>query len=266
MEFLSELDGKTPSRRVGRDSEMLLAYPSAEELTRIDGIGCFGQEVLVGKRRSQTARASKNVETLIVEKANLLLLFRKGDFEADLRRVCTAILDSFIAQTRLATFKTKMRRSAARIKGERDMWAAYTLQLVWRTYKERDARANDELYKLIRSKNKQRAQLIRGRSEMTPKARPAFGYYAGWEIRRGGGIPATPPGTPPGTPPRSGGGGDGAGGGGGLDAHGIVSTLVAHLQRLEQKQDQLHESVAQLLTKGGKATALPVSRGPPSQR
>lgn len=55
---------------------MLLAYPSGEEQLRSKGLGCFGQEVLLGTRRRNTAVAGHAVEALSLEKGPLLKLFQ----------------------------------------------------------------------------------------------------------------------------------------------------------------------------------------------
>ena len=116
-----------------------------DEVGRVDGIGCFGQEVLVGLRRRMTYVAHSLVEVFIIERADLLKLFQQGA-HADLRRICRTVLDSFLRQERLRALLLKLLRAAERNPAMR---AAYTMQLCWLRFCEREASERDELYKLI---------------------------------------------------------------------------------------------------------------------
>ena len=73
---LADVDGKSPARILFKDEEMLLAYPSGEVAVRMPSLGCFGQEVLLGTRRRETAVARSPIEALILEKAALAKLFQ----------------------------------------------------------------------------------------------------------------------------------------------------------------------------------------------
>ena len=125
----------------------ILLSSDGEELVHVDGVGCFGQEVLVGMRRRMTAVAYTSVECLNVEKDDLLQLFKQG-IGSDLRRICMVLLDAFMARERLRSFGTKLRISFQKNKDPR-VDAACVLQLMWRRFCDRDAAATNELYKLI---------------------------------------------------------------------------------------------------------------------
>jgi hypothetical protein len=76
VRVLTEIDGRSPARLLFKDEEVVLAYPSGKELLRSKSLGCFGQEVLLGTRRRETAVASRTVEVLSLEKAPLVKLFQ----------------------------------------------------------------------------------------------------------------------------------------------------------------------------------------------
>jgi hypothetical protein len=118
----------------------------------VDGVGCFGQEVLVGLRRRRTTVASSHLELLILEKASLLQLFADAENNADVRRLCVALLDSFMKRERLRRFRAKASRAAARTKGDIEAAAAWHMHLCWERYTDTTLRSTDKLYRLISAK------------------------------------------------------------------------------------------------------------------
>ena len=114
VDMLSELDNATPVRRIQTDLEIILGpYPKQDELVRVDGVGCFGQEVLVGVRRRCTTVASSNVETLFIERDDLVKLFRQSGHAIDVRRIIANVLAPYSAREHLSSFKVTRRRRAA---------------------------------------------------------------------------------------------------------------------------------------------------------
>ena len=94
---------------------------------------------------------------------------------ADLRRICTYVLQKFMGRERLRNFGTALHRLAASL-GERTRdAAAFKLQLAWRRFCDREVQKNDELYKLIRNKNLGSV----GRSFTRSRARRASSESAG---------------------------------------------------------------------------------------
>ena len=99
VDFVSDFDVPTTTRRISQSEEIMLAS-DGEDLIHVDGEGCFGQEVLVGMRRRNTAVAHTNLELLNIETGNLVKLFKDG-IASDLRRVCQVLLEEFMARERL---------------------------------------------------------------------------------------------------------------------------------------------------------------------
>ena len=160
VDLLSERDGLTPARRLRKDTELILSYPQAEELCTLDSIGCFGQEVLIGSRRRNTAVAFKQAEVVMIEKKHLLQIFKATGLDADLRRLSVAALEMFISRERLRSVKAKIARTVAHNTGDFTLSAALGLQIQWRRFVQAEAFKHDELYKLCMSRAKQHAKRL----------------------------------------------------------------------------------------------------------
>ena len=148
VHLLSDVDGKTPRFRITTDEETFLE-PSGAALLNTRGVGCVGLEVLAGMRRRLTARANTNVEALMIDKDDLIQLFKLGD-STNLRRMCNVLLTHFMGRERLNRLGMALRVAAA--KPASRVRAACMWQLAWRRYCDREARRHDELCKLIMSR------------------------------------------------------------------------------------------------------------------
>ena len=118
-------------------------------------------------RRRSTAVAHTGVELLNIEKGDLIKLFKQG-IGSDLRRVCTVLLDAFMARERLRYFGTALRIAFVR---SPEVKAACLIQLQWRRFCESEAQETNELYKLIsnqRARSKSVAMMPRRPSIVEP--------------------------------------------------------------------------------------------------
>ena len=178
VDVLSDLDGLTPVRRITTHEDMLLDEISAAPLASLSGTGCFGQEALVGLRRRSTAVARTFVETLIIEKADLLQLFKGGQAASDLRRICNAVLSTFMGLERLRNLGTALRFDAAGRAGldGKHLRAQLLMKLAWRRYEQRYSQ-QDELRCLIKNTRQQTRESAARRStssvsDMAPSPGP----------------------------------------------------------------------------------------------
>ena len=139
-------------------SPQVLLSPSAngsEELARTHGVGCFGQEALLGMRRRCTAIAASSVEALIIGKADLLELLRRAEFAVDTRRICRVVIECFIARERLRKFKSKLMKAVAGMASDRQGYAASSIALAWRRHIEQQTQKIDPLYQLFSAEQRQ---------------------------------------------------------------------------------------------------------------
>lgn len=146
--------GMCVERRVTLSEELLLSPTTGEVLVAVDGSGCFGQEALLGMRRRCTAMAHVQVNLLIIEKPDLLKLFKQAgeNLVIDLRKICNTVLAQFMARERLARTKIKLYRGIlAKQRGERARrdHAELGLLLAYRRHRDRFSLQHDELYKII---------------------------------------------------------------------------------------------------------------------
>jgi len=227
VNMLSKLDDATPERRIKRDVEVVLsteAESRGEQLLELDGVGCFGQEVLVGLRRHHTAVAHTKVESLIIEKADLITLFKNTASRANVQRICTSLLHSLLMHERLRKIATAMRRSCAPDEQSR---AVFALQRAWRHFVDREAQRSDELCRLIQPNvdfiAARRTSLASGRVLPSPTSKVTH-------VPGSAALPAEA----------------------GASPVALEHQIEQRFVRLEQKQDQLQAGVTQLLEDGAR--------------
>jgi len=142
VDVLSETDGATPVRRILNDHELLLGNGSE---IKVDGVGgCFGQSVLYGRRRANSHVAREICEMLIIERKDLLALFKARPVDA--RRLCTIVLENYEKQEKLRSLRLRMLRGLVT---DPVMLAALRIQCGWRRFQDEETRQNDALSKYI---------------------------------------------------------------------------------------------------------------------
>jgi len=146
---LNLLHENTPIRRIKRDSEVLLSTDKGEELVAVEGVGCIGQEVLLGVRRRNTITAhTKHVEFLIIGQEAMSNLFSKTD-SGNLHRISHAVLENFHRRVRLESFKWKLESHKARVNGADDLYVHYAFLIAWRRFHTKQALKSNNLLKII---------------------------------------------------------------------------------------------------------------------
>ena len=88
--MLSPIDGCTPMLRIRPDAQIILSTATPGEqpvpVVSLPSVGCFGQSVLVGCRRTATCVAHSACELLTIEKGDLIALFQSEPLSAS--RLC----------------------------------------------------------------------------------------------------------------------------------------------------------------------------------
>ena len=177
--ILSEIDNLTPARTLRPNEEIILPVGDCgEDPVVVEGSGCFGQSVLVGKRRQETHVASQESNIVIISKADLEKIFMADPLSA--RRLSNVVLKDFFKMERLRSLANALRLSSLP-KGERR--SAMLIQHAWHRYADKQAQEHDELYKtVVRKKEaitkKERAQSKSVSRTMTRRATLAASSFA----------------------------------------------------------------------------------------
>lgn len=162
VDVISEYDHKTPVRRIRTSGETLLSEQDGTELVTVDSVGCLGQSALVGRRRPATHVARTFCELLIIERPDLLKLFKAAP--SDARRLCTLVLSDYDARERLRNLSFALRKNQVANEPDgsgKELKSAYVMQYIWRRYCGKRAQEEDELNKLITQ--------IKPKASSTPK-------------------------------------------------------------------------------------------------
>ena len=153
---LDEMDNKTPRRRILTTKEVILneqAASSDEAEASVPSQGCFGQSVLLGRRRAATHVAYTHCECMIVSKVDLVELFDSSPFSA--KRMCDSVLKEQHAQDQLRSLGSRLRIGSLPTGNERR--SALLIQFAWMRFNERRASRDDDLYKLVFATSDKRA-------------------------------------------------------------------------------------------------------------
>jgi len=145
VDVLSELDDETAVRRLRcKETAILSPTDHREELVVSPSLGCFGQSVLVGRRRPETHRGFSPCELLIIAKKDLEELFAANPHSA--RRICNVVLKGYFAQERLRSLAAALRIAAMPFNQTR---VVLQWQYAWRRYADEMASETDALYRLV---------------------------------------------------------------------------------------------------------------------
>ena len=160
VNVLSSVDGVTPLRRMKRDEEQILCVVGLDEdgeneleTISVDAVGCFGQSVLLGRRRRFTHQAKTKTQILLISKVDLEKLFASHHHRSHSRRLCNIVLKNQKTNDRLYRMADVLRIAMAR-RGDLDAdahRAALLIQYCWRRFLIRRSDRHDSLYKLIRT-------------------------------------------------------------------------------------------------------------------
>ena len=148
VEVLSEVDEATPVRRIKPNSEAILSADGRLELVSSTSEGCFGQSVLLGRRRDHTHVAAMAVECLMIEKHDLEKLVATDPISS--RRFCGMVLKDQKARDRLRSFSFMLRLAGMKRTGEAGRQrAACLIQFIWRRYTDASALEDNSIYQMI---------------------------------------------------------------------------------------------------------------------
>jgi hypothetical protein len=176
-----------PTRRLTPMKMHILDQDNPTDVTvAMDFAGCFGQSVLLGRRRDENVRALTQVEVMSISKDNLQKLFEADPISA--RRFCKIVLDDYKRNDRLYTLGMKMRIAGISPRDEvleprierpppagaggggadpyktSDLRAALKLQVLWKRFCDEITAANDPLYQIIEKQELSLAERFRSRS------------------------------------------------------------------------------------------------------
>lgn len=146
----------SPSRRDA------CAQAPREEI-RIDGVGCFGQTMLLGRRRRFTHVASVPSSVLLITKSDLRNLFASVELRTTASRMCRAVLRHQEAADRLQNMADVLRIALAE-RGDPNR-AALLVQYCWRRWLQRQAAISDTLHQLTHSAAPAPGQTLRGNGD-----------------------------------------------------------------------------------------------------
>ena len=144
---LNEMDNRTPYRRISMTQEVILADDDGvdgDEPAWVPSQGCFGQSVLLGRRRSHTYVSFQGCECMIVSKDDLEVLLESSPYMA--RLLCRTVLKDQEVQDKIRSLMRKLRIATMARNEER---AALVIQLCLDRFNERRAAREDPVYKLV---------------------------------------------------------------------------------------------------------------------
>ena len=107
---------------------------------------CFGQEVLLGRRRETTVSAHTRCELLVIDKESLIDVFKHDVVST--RRICAVVVRGFRERDLRRRFVMAHRIRVA-ANNERRLCAALKVQLAWMIYTDREAQKHDILYQHV---------------------------------------------------------------------------------------------------------------------
>ena len=144
--MLSDVDGETPIRRLRPGAEDVVwldvsSDPAIEQTIKRNSFGCFGQSVLLGRRRAFSHVARVHTETFTVSKTALESLFASQATSA--RRALRMVLYDQWSQDRLHSLVQMFRIGNMPHGRER---AALLIQFAWHRYCNALAMRTDPLY------------------------------------------------------------------------------------------------------------------------
>ena len=125
-------------------SELLLCEFERSVLYKFPSDGCFGQSVLLGRRRPHTCVAFTQCEILAIDKPDLKRLL--ADDPMSSRRICRAVLKGKLTLDRLARLAAQLRIG---ILPRGELRAALVVQFLWQRYVHAIALEHDEVFRAL---------------------------------------------------------------------------------------------------------------------
>lgn len=160
-------DGKSRQRRLTSTHDIMLDRETWEDLILVPIEGCFGQTVLMGRRREATYVVhGPSCKLMMISKDDLEQLMEDEPQYA--QRMCTEVLKDFERTELVSSLAQRMR--ITRSTGEER--AALIMQRCWRSMVDRMMAEHDTLFKTIKRARQGEGAMVQARRPVgSPQAR-----------------------------------------------------------------------------------------------